>query len=430
MASFFSRTIFGKPVEGVTFEDILSFCELKIPEGINLDYKQDLSLPTKLAKSIATFANTRGGLILVGVVDDSDDKPVVPATGMDYDEKMPLTVTNIILSHIYPPVAPQVHVCPKGKGDKTFLLIDIPESTDAPHWVFNKKELYIRVAQRSASGSWEDFATSEQYEWLRNKREKSLDLRWRIIQNLDYHFKECIKKRDVGNTTIYRGDQVTGILTRLLRVSVSPAFPQEALFAVPQSYELVKKIAVQDYYGTDYWFPTFLETRHVFQNGTITHGSFAEPEEYLFSALDTSGTFVYNETVIKEQVGEKNELSYSLDFLYIVARLDQFFTSAANLYKEIGYSGLLRIDVVLNGKSFMRLVLPSSGFPSSKHVSQGANFMWNSEVYTSEISEEKDRYGTIKSIIRELMYMFGIEYFKWEILENYYKSVNRYVFDE
>ena len=62
-----NTTIFGKPLNEVNTDDVRLFCKSQIKEGINLDYKKDLSSTKSIVKAIASFANTRGGWILVGV---------------------------------------------------------------------------------------------------------------------------------------------------------------------------------------------------------------------------------------------------------------------------------------------------------------------------------------------------------------------------
>lgn len=57
-------SIFGKPLGEVTMQDVKTFCDTQIREGINLDYKRDLASKT-LLKTMAAFANTRGGFIIM-----------------------------------------------------------------------------------------------------------------------------------------------------------------------------------------------------------------------------------------------------------------------------------------------------------------------------------------------------------------------------
>src|SRR5579862_6549754 len=92
-------TIFGKALADVEFKDVVDFCNRSIPEGMNIDYKVDLK--DSIAKTIAAFANTNGGYLVVGVSEE-DEKPKPPFDGMEWRESLALDVTNIVVDSIYP----------------------------------------------------------------------------------------------------------------------------------------------------------------------------------------------------------------------------------------------------------------------------------------------------------------------------------------
>lgn len=69
-----SSMFFGKPLKEVSYQDVLDFCATKTKENEVLDYKEDF--PTKLQKTIAAFANTYGGIIIIGV-GEKDGFPVM-----------------------------------------------------------------------------------------------------------------------------------------------------------------------------------------------------------------------------------------------------------------------------------------------------------------------------------------------------------------
>jgi len=176
--------LFGKTLETVTFDDVKQFCDKQIKEGVNLDYKKDLSSSNSIVKAVASMGNTLGGWIIVGV-EDKDDKPILPVLGMEFRDKLELDISNMIIDTMHSPLFPVIHVCEPNSHNKTFILIYVPESDTAPHWLFNKSSLYIRMEQRSKSDTWERYATSDEWEWLRNKREKSLAIRKELKDEFD-----------------------------------------------------------------------------------------------------------------------------------------------------------------------------------------------------------------------------------------------------
>jgi hypothetical protein len=63
--------LFTENLESITLEDIKQFCRIEAPrderekEGTKVDYKE--KFPDDLAKYITGFANTLGGIIIIGI---------------------------------------------------------------------------------------------------------------------------------------------------------------------------------------------------------------------------------------------------------------------------------------------------------------------------------------------------------------------------
>lgn len=113
-------------------------------ESNRLEFKRQLSSAHRIARILAAFANTSGGILLIGVADtgkivgvssefrevskieEATDRFVEPA----------LTVSYEILS-------------PDGR---TILVITVPESDEKPHYVLDetgKRTIYVRAKDKS-----------------------------------------------------------------------------------------------------------------------------------------------------------------------------------------------------------------------------------------------------------------------------------------
>lgn len=120
----------------------LHYIEKKISEGEHLhqDFKFVINDSKKIARSLAAFANTKGGRLLIGVKDNGN------ITGVKTDEEFYMIEAAANL-YCNPPV-----IFERKEwliGDKRVLEIIIPESDKKPHLAKNdegKWKAYIRVA--------------------------------------------------------------------------------------------------------------------------------------------------------------------------------------------------------------------------------------------------------------------------------------------
>ena len=86
--------LFLKPRNLLTVEDIRRFCH-SFDEGFRVEYKSSLDQNVRkaLPKIISSFANSYGGVLILGVRTDQGS-PVEPIEGFDKPnrEELPLTI--------------------------------------------------------------------------------------------------------------------------------------------------------------------------------------------------------------------------------------------------------------------------------------------------------------------------------------------------
>ena len=218
---------FDKPFHDLTFHDVVQFCRRQLPEGKQLDYKYMLPKNhEKFAKTIASFANAMGGTIIVGVQDDKNDKPRPPFLGIPYHEKMRNSIEDIIQVYIDPIVFVDINICVNDRGDRMFVLINIPQSNLTPHLVGKSKRAYIRTGQSSRP---EAIVHPEKLPWLLDHRRKSERLRHILYDKAESHFDNYLKTRNLsaaGQTSC--------------AISIVPLYPEEPLTGYKQLPEIFK----------------------------------------------------------------------------------------------------------------------------------------------------------------------------------------------
>ena len=121
------------------------------PEGKTREFKRDLSSPASVLRTLVAFANTSGGILLVGVDDKSRTVRGVPAP-LDTEERL----ANIISDGIRPLLSPEIGILP---WRQTHLIaVEVFPSALRPHHVYRdgpEHGVYVRVgsSNRRAEGS-------------------------------------------------------------------------------------------------------------------------------------------------------------------------------------------------------------------------------------------------------------------------------------
>lgn len=421
--SILELNIFGKKLSEVTSDDVKDFCQKQNREGINLDYKKDFSSPKKIAKTVAAMANTLGGWVIIGVDDDGDDKPKLPAEGIDWDKQLSLRVTNLVIDNISPPALPIVHVCEPDKKNKTFVVLYVQESNNAPHWLFNENKLCIRLADRTSSAEWERLASADEWEYLRRKREKALET-YKLHREL---LDDLFDAYDYESEYEYNRSKSSGLMSSVssmpmprmageentkekINIVISPKYPTQELFAVKDSMDIIDSIKFKDAYGTSSYFP-FRDLNvqyNTFQRGTHIYFADKSRERINYFALNQFGMFSFKQNVLYYDIGSSTE-TIILDQLLVQFKQSLLF--AKKLYEKLNYLGIINIDALVDGQSWMKLVsstdsLFASAFDLKAPLST-IHFMRDTSL--TELNDEK----AITMLVQEF-YEEVANSFSWE----------------
>ena len=139
-------TPFDKPLQDISTEDIYS---LEVPEGYYVEYKRALIEREKIAKIVASFANTYGGTMLIGIDENSEDNTpeeyfCLGESEQDYKEKL----RGIVNSRVDPPPRFSSHILKEETDGGMVIVVSIPESRNTPH-INNDGKIYRRTGEQS-----------------------------------------------------------------------------------------------------------------------------------------------------------------------------------------------------------------------------------------------------------------------------------------
>ena len=116
-------------------------------EGRTIDFKKTITHPHKLAKSLAAFANTEGGYLLIGVM---DDRQII---GIDPEEEQH-QLARSATEYCQPAVPYEAEVIELEEGP--VLSVYVPASEERPHVAFNRRregKVYVRMHDKCLEAS-------------------------------------------------------------------------------------------------------------------------------------------------------------------------------------------------------------------------------------------------------------------------------------
>lgn len=128
-------------------------------ESDTLEFKRKVAHPEKIVREIVAFANTAGGLLLIGVDDDGS----IP--GLKYAEEEAYALETAVKKLCKPPIPLNIEIVPIS-DKRAIIKYRIEPSSKKPHMVKDpeKPAAYVRFKDRSIQ------ASKEMREILRRQR--------------------------------------------------------------------------------------------------------------------------------------------------------------------------------------------------------------------------------------------------------------------
>lgn len=155
-------------------------------EGTYLEFKLKTNHPEKIVRGIVAFANTYGGIMLIGV---SDDRKI---PGLKYADEDEYLLVRAIHKYCFPRISYTLERV-QLYDDREVLVIRVPPSPDRPHYVqtdpvnSDDKRAYVRVGDKSVQASREVREILKGEQAARNIRFTYGDKEQKLMQHLDQH---------------------------------------------------------------------------------------------------------------------------------------------------------------------------------------------------------------------------------------------------
>jgi hypothetical protein len=389
-----SNRMFSIPIDSLTFEQVSSFCQLRPREGLILDYKLDF--PRRLDKTIASFANTYGGHVLIGVDETATGEPVLPVAGVPLQAGLRERVVATALGAIYPPVYPEVKVIEfQSSGamspDRALIVIRVHESDSSAHAVDGGKSVYLRVD--NISDHFTRQATVEEIEWLLNKRQKPLRLKERLLSEARRrasNYLVAYRTQARLSTAEPRGKYILWTV---------PAFPRSELASPAQLLQLSRTWRLR---VANFDFP-------VGQAGPIADGvrhPLSPVRNYLYTEVNRFG-LIYTEIGF---TGEGEAFTEAIVSSLVASLTVASLRFAVGLYEALGFFGLMDFHLDVSPTLNRYLYVPGR-FGGGEHLADFRTLENTISLgFTSSVKEVRESLiDRAKQCYREFFWAFGID---------------------
>lgn len=393
--------LLARNIHEITYDDVVEFCKQKVLESVQLDYK--LNIPKDLTKHFATFSNTQGGLIIIGVGEDAQGLPTT-SNGVLNEGKL-VDRIHQIAANVTP--LPTYDVCTTDEQNgNVFVLVRIDEGAATPYNTLNDPTVWIRTGNVSTPASREELLR------LANKKRDAEAARSANIIFAEQYFMACVSEAEqarrqaiqAGEGNVSPHPIGSGENSAIFSLTLQPYYPNRQL-TTPQ--ELLRRI--YDYCGQEY-------QRTIFSNGKpdTLPGGIASLAWNRGSPL-VRGEQMYANGVsnLMRDLLTTDSLTgtRSIDIGEVSVKLYSHLKVTQNYYKLTGYTGVIVGTLKLTGGSGAEVIpLKFDGlmyFPRNGKI-RLSNYNWSFEIDTTTFYDDAALNQLFARLIRDISWSLGI----------------------
>lgn len=399
--------MFIEPVDQITFANIQTFVQEGYRTGLVLDYRA--AWPRDLAKIMAAMANTQGGMILVGVEEDPDSEGPPAVSGIELDDGAEgLRQRAITIAHkeIYPPIIPEVTVCPLDTDpNRGIFVIRIAPSDYVPHAINNQRHVYVRVNSVERPNR---LATLRDLEFLWARRQHAEEWRETLLQAAGERADWFLSGASKPNPT------------PRLQAWVMPYFcASKQVLSLQQTAELVRTHRPRSDILRGRWsFPNYAHRTRSVPTGYCAYDSDDQYPQYV--ELSASG-LVFTELRLHdehEQTGWQR-----VHFPFVLSQIDGLVKFAAHAYQHEEVGALLQVHAELQNVQGALLFAVPNALVTEPERNRGPNAtleVLHETVVSVELEEGRTTF--IQETARRMLWGFGYTSGSDEEFERWYQA--------
>lgn len=195
-------SVYATPISQLKTSDLAELLQEKAVENTRLEFKRDVPEEDETLKKLSSFANTFGGLVVVGAAAQSKDGRIEDLPGVDEVSGYKQKIVDWCFKKCSPPITVDVSAAiptPNGNG-KVCYVVSVEESEVAPHFLNGRNGVWIRTNEFSGRFHAE-LATENELQQLLHRRELVLERRRSILERARKRFETYLGMTPITPTT-------------------------------------------------------------------------------------------------------------------------------------------------------------------------------------------------------------------------------------
>ena len=354
-------------------------------ENARLEFKLRVPNKEQSLKKLSSFANTFGGMMVVGA--EEKDSRIIGLPGVDPEPGYKQRVVDWCAAAVDPPLYVEVSnpiPTPEGTG-KVCYVIRVPESETAPHFLNGRNGLWVRTDEFSRKFDAK-LATEAEVRQLLHRRQLILERRDLIIRRARERFAIYWNtKRDPGGGLV-QGPQLT--------LSFVPLFPARQLC---EQEELESHIAGCGLVWRQLRFTSDTAER-VCQHESVLVLDAAKPYVQPFGFEANVWGLLFYGVVL--QTSWPNDIA-GVNISQVSGLVLLFIEHAKRMLDKLGYAGPILIETTLRSTVGTNWAHAWLGYPVSFQVALFGDEVWfGVESTTDDLREKRD--GVAIELLRQL----------------------------
>jgi hypothetical protein len=384
-------SIFDKPVNDVVTADLAELLAESAVENVRLEFKRELPNRDEMLKKVSSFANTFGGLIVIGAEASSKDGRLISLSGVDVESGFKQRVVQWAFDGIYPPISPMISppINTPAQNGKVCYVIRVEESEETPHFLNGRKGAYVRSDEFSQRFKPE-LATFQELQHLTNRR-------LQLVRRRRWLFHRSRKRFDAFVRLNYESSpETSGPIGATASFFLRPVYPSRPLQDHFKVDELVRRTRVK-------WrqenFPRLHDPVSQAESTLLLRGAWG----FSLVEVNTWGQIFVGREIEESRTDENGSETRGIHLYAFVGHLLAYLEYGREMYTQLQYTGPLLLTLsLLRIRNIPFLVFPNN-IPQASPSSPIDDTV-RIDVRTSTEDLRQGRDEVVREVLRSLLF--------------------------